>query len=110
MNINHMSLLTIHTQKLLVTIIASLGVCNRMNINHMSLQTVLTVKLFITFFARLVVDSITLFFQHFGTSVGVAIGRCSGGRLATTLVDRYFHHSFLFFFLFSSPSSTFLIE
>ena len=52
MNINHMSLLTIHTQKLLVTIIASLGVCNRMNINHMSLQTVLTVKLFITFFAR----------------------------------------------------------
>ena len=35
-----------------------------------------------------------------GTSVGVAVGRRSGGRLATTLVDRYFHHSFLSFFFF----------
>ena len=51
MNICHMSLQTIHTEKLLVTIIASLGVCNCMSIDHMSLQTVLTVKLFITFFA-----------------------------------------------------------
>ena len=34
----------------------------------------------------------------FGTSVGVAVGHCSDGQLATTLVDRYFHHYFLFFF------------
>ena len=44
--------------------------------------------------------------HFFGTSVGVAVGRRSGSRLATTLVDRYFHHSFLslsflFFFFFS---------
>ena len=31
-----------------------------------------------------------------GTSVGVAVGPRSSGRLATTLVDRYFHHYFLF--------------
>ena len=36
----------------------------------------------------------------FGTSVVVAVGRLSGDRLATTLVDRYFHHYFLFLFLF----------
>ena len=39
----------------------------------------------------------------------------SGGRLATTLVDRYFHHYFFFFFPFfffpfHSPSRPFLIE
>ena len=33
-------------------------------------------------------------------SVGVAVGRRSGGRLATTLVERYFHNSFLFFLHF----------
>ena len=32
----------------------------------------------------------------------------SGGRLATTLVDRYFHH--YFFSIFHSPSRPFLIE
>ena len=35
----------------------------------------------------------------FGTSVVVAVGRLSGDRLATTLVDRYNHHSFLSFFV-----------
>ena len=39
-------------------------------------------------------------FCPFGTSFGIAVGRRSGGRLATTLVDRYFHHSFLFSFFF----------
>ena len=48
--------------------------------------------------------------------IGKSGQRCSrsplGGRLATTLVDRYFHHYFLFFsfFFFFPPSSTFLIE
>ena len=46
-----------------------------------------------------------------GTSVVVAVGHPSGGRLATTIVDRYFHHYFLCFVLFcSSPSRPFLIE
>ena len=40
-----------------------------------------------------------------------AVGWRSGGWLATTIVDRYFHHSFLIFFFFSSfPSQSFLIE
>ena len=43
--------------------------------------------------------------QLFPGLVGVAVSRRSGGRLATMLVDRYFHHSFLF-----SPSQPFLIE
>ena len=30
-----------------------------------------------------------------GTSVGVAVSHCSGGWLAMTLVDRWFHHSSL---------------
>ena len=38
-----------------------------------------------------------ILWQVIGTSC-VAVGRRSGGRLATTLVDRYFHHSFLVFF------------
>ena len=34
-------------------------------------------------------------------TVGIAVGHRSGGQLATTLVDCYFHHSFpLFFFSF----------
>ena len=40
-------------------------------------------------------------------AVGVAVGRCSGGRLATTLVDRYFHHYFLFSFFFIFSVATF---
>ena len=43
-----------------------------------------------------------------GTSVGIAVSRHSGGQLATMLVNRYFHLSFLFFFF--SPSQTFFIE
>ena len=43
-----------------------------------------------------------------GTSVVVAVGRLLGDRLATTLVDCYFHHFFLF--VFCSPSRPFLIE
>ena len=38
----------------------------------------------------------------FGMSVGIAVSRRSGSRLATTLVDRYFHLFFsCFSFLFS---------
>ena len=43
-----------------------------------------------------------------GTSVGVAVGRRSGAQLAMMIVDRKFHHSFLFSCF--SPSSMFLIE
>ena len=50
----------------------------------------------------------------FCTNGSVAVGRCSGGRLPTPLVDRYFHNSFFFLqFLnpiFHSPSQPFLIE
>ena len=47
--------------------------------------------------------------------IGTSCRRCSwsplGGRLATTLVDRYFHHYFPFSIFFShSPSRPFLIE
>ena len=37
-------------------------------------------------------------------------GQRSGARLANTLVDCYFHHFFYFLVSFFSPSSTFLIE
>ena len=50
-------------------------------------------------------QSVTITDMHpyasIGTSVGVAVGRRSGGRLATTLVDLYFHRSFLFLVFFS---------
>ena len=36
------------------------------------------------------------------TSVGVAVGRHSGGRLTMMLVNRYLHHSFLPLFHFFS--------
>ena len=52
-------------------------------------------------------------FKKLAKTICTSGRRCSrsplGGRLATTLVDCYFHHYFLFSFLFS-PSSTFLIE
>ena len=35
-----------------------------------------------------------------GTSVRDAVGRLSGGKLVTTLVDCFFRHYFLLFFLF----------
>ena len=51
-------------------------------------------------------------FPFFGMSGRPCSQSPLGGRLATTFVDHYFHHSFLFsFFSFLfSPSSTFLIE
>ena len=53
--------------------------------------------------------------EHICGHIGTSGRRCSrsplGGRLATTLVDRYFHHYFPFFFPhFFSPSRPFLIE
>ena len=44
----------------------------------------------------------TKLWSFFGTSVVVAVGRLSGDRLATTLVDRYNHHSFFIFHFFFS--------
>ena len=33
--------------------------------------------------------------NFFGTSVGITVGRLSGGELATTLANSYLHNSFL---------------
>ena len=40
-----------------------------------------------------------------GRGVDIAVGHRSGGQLATTLVDCYFHHSFKLLFHFSSSLS-----
>ena len=57
--------------------------------------------------------------NYLSCTIGTSGRRCSqsqlGGRLATTLVDRYFHHYFPFHSIFSifsifSPSRPFLIE
>ena len=55
------------------------------------------------------IDKLTVL-DRIGTSVSVAVSRCSSGRLAMTLVDRYFHHSFLFFLHFSFFSVVYIFH
>ena len=50
-----------------------------------------------------------LIYNVLARACGFPVGRCSGGRLATTLVATINVIIFSFLF-FSSPSSTFLIE
>ena len=49
-------------------------------------------------------------FCPFGTSFGIAVGRRSGGRLATTAIFTILFSFFFFVSFLVSPSSTFLIE
>ena len=50
---------------------------------------------------------VTPVYPHTGTSVGVAVGRRSGRRLATTFVNCYFHYFFPFFPFFFFFITTF---
>ena len=45
--------------------------------------------------------------DNIGMSVGIADARYSGGQLATTIVDRYFHLFFFFFLHFFSVATFF---
>ena len=63
------------------------------NFSYFKLKHDMSVSLFSPFF--------------FGTSVSVAVSRHSNCRLATMLVDNYFHHYFLLFFFFCSQRMLF---
>ena len=43
-------------------------------------------------------DNLHQWSKNIGTRAGVAVGRRSGGQLATTLVNHYFYHSHFHFY------------